>query len=268
MSLTDLDRQVYKDIVYSPPLGFKPCFEEALSYGCDVVQLKYDGWWTRIETKEGWRHFYSRTKREFKSTHLLDTHETTTMIGEYMQGTQWSQNPGRLGRTFLFDLWRHTDRDLSDLDYRSRYSVLKAIAPALSDTFTLVQNYHIIQAPLLWGSHVESNGSFEGLIFRKSTDLVAAVIYRCKMMVTAELQALSFYEGQGKFAGTLGGINARTEEDVLVDVGGGFSDDERDQIWKDQERYLNKWFEIEARAKFESGSFRHPNFIRWREDKT
>ena len=50
-------------------------------------------------------------------------------------------------------------------------------------------------------------------------------------------------------------------------VGGGFDDQQRAEIWNNQPLYLGKWFEIEARAKFESGSYRHPNFIRWRNDK-
>jgi len=266
MSLTDLDRQLYRDIEYDPSKGFEPCYEQAKQLGCDCVQLKYDGWWSRIETLNGWRRFYSRTKRDFKSTHLLDTTETSTMVGEHMQGTQWSQNPGRIGRTFLFDLWRYNTHDLTGLDYRSRYGVLKAIAITLPDTFSCVANYPISQAPLLWQSHVDSNGEFEGLIFRKSTDPVAAVVYRCKKLVTADLQAISFYEGQGKHQGRLGGITGRTETDVRVDVGGGFNDTQREEIWANQDKYLNRWFEIEARAKFESGSFRHPNFIRWRPD--
>jgi hypothetical protein len=256
MSLTDQDRQIYKDVT----------IEEAIKRGCDVVQLKYDGWWSYIVTKEGWRRFYSRTKREFRSTHLLDLDENTIMVGEHMQGTQWSQNAARLGRTYLFDIWQYGTHDLTLVDYRTRYNVLKLAAERLPDTFSLAPNYPSSLATSLWESHVEQNG-FEGLIFRKSTDPVAAVVYRCKKIVTADLQAISFYEGQGKFAGTLGGINARTESDVLVDVGGGFSDDERNKIWQNQELYLNRWFEIEARAQFTSGSFRHPNFIRWREDK-
>jgi hypothetical protein len=256
MSLTDLDRQLYRDVT----------IPEAIAKGCDVVQLKYDGWWSRIETTAGWRKFYSRTKREFKSTHLLELDETSTMVGEHMQGTQWSQSAGRIGRTYLFDIWQYNDHNLSNLDYRSRYNVLKMVAIRLPDTFTIVPNYSIEMAPALWASHVEAN-DFEGLVFRKSTDPVASVVYRCKKVVTADLQALNFYEGQGKFKGTLGGINSRTIEDTQVDVGGGFSDADRAEIWNNQSKYINCWFEIEARAKFESGSFRHPNFIRWRPDK-
>lgn len=256
MSLTDLDRQIYRDTT----------IPEAIALGCDVVQLKYDGWWSRIETALGWQKFYSRTKREFKSTHILDYETTSTMVGEHMQGTQWSQAPSHIGRTFLFDIWKYNNHDLSVLDYRTRYSLLKVVAANLADTYTVVPNYPISMASELWSSFVEQHG-FEGLVFRKSSDPVAAVVYRCKKIVTADLQALNFYEGQGKFKGTLGGINGRTEGDVLVDVGGGFSDDERNSIWEDPGKYLNKWFEIEARAQFTSGSFRHPNFIRWREDK-
>ena len=267
MDPSDADRQTFKDIVFDTDRGFQPCFEEARSYGCDVVQLKYDGWWSLIETDANVMRFYSRTAREFKSIPTLND-ITSKMVGECMQGTQWSQEPGRLGRTFLFDIWNYSTHDLSNSTYRVRYNVLQTAALNLPDTFTVVPNYFIDLAPPLWLTHVENEATgYEGIIFRKSTDPIASTIYRCKKVVTADLQIIGFYEGQGKYVGTLGGVNARTADDIRVDVGGGFSDELRNTIWQAQESYLGRWFEIKARAKFESGSYRHPNFVRWRPDK-
>jgi ATP-dependent DNA ligase len=65
----------------------------------------------------------------------------------------------------------------------------------------------------------------------------------------------------------LGAIRAHTSSGVIIDVGGGFTDTQRREIWDNQDLYLGKPFEVEARARFESGSLRHPNFVRWRFDK-
>ncbi len=105
-------------------------------------------------------------------------------------------------------------------------------------------------------------------MFRKRLGTIEEPILRQKKMVTEDLTCIGFREGQGKYRSTLGALIGFTKEGVEVDVGGGLSDDERAQIWFNQNLYLGRVFEAEARAKFASGSLRHPNFIRWRDDKS
>ena len=254
-----IDRQTYKDTDIN---GAKSC-------GCDLVQLKYDGWWTRIEIAEGWMRFYSRTARMFKETQLANTELRCTLIGEHMQGTQWAQEPGRIGRTFLFDCWSWGDTTLENVPYRDRYRVLRLAPNHLPDTFAVILSYKIEQAQELWKNYVESPSSnqFEGLVFRRTADNLSATVYRQKKIITEDLICDGFIEGMGKFTGMLGAIRAHTSAGVIIDVGGGFTDTQRREIWDNQDLYLGKPFEVEARARFESGSLRHPNFVRWRFDK-
>lgn len=254
MNLTD--RQSYKDCDIIA----------ARSFGCDLVQLKYDGWWDRIVIENGWVRHFSRTARMFKEHQLADTTVKCVLIGEHMQGTQWSQQPGRLGRTYLFDAWSWNDTDLTDMPYRDRYRIARLAPSFLPSTYEAIQCYKIDEAPVLWNQHVETN-QFEGLVFRRSPDPVSASVYRHKKTFTEDLLCEGFIEGLGKFAGTLGAIRATTKDGTSVDVGGGLTDQDRREIWDNQDLYIGRWFEVEARAKFESGSLRHPNFIRWRTDK-
>lgn len=248
------DRQIYKD----------SSIAEAIAKRCDCVQLKWDGWWSRIELANGFARFYSRTNRLFKELELpAATDFNHVLIGEHMQGTQWSQEPGRLGRTIIFDCWMCGGQDVTEIDYRSRYSLAKSIVRQLPETFSLVDNWPIAHAEDLWIRHVD----YEGLVFRNSKETIAGTIYRHKRTVTEDLLCTGFIEGMGKFVGTLGAINGETTAGVKVDVGGGFDDQQRREIWENQSFYMGKWFEMEARMKFESGSFRHPNFIKWRMDK-
>jgi len=250
-----IDRQTYKDTDISG----------ARSQGCDLVQLKYDGWWTRIEIASGWIRFYSRTARMFKELPFGDPDLRCTLIGEHMQGTQWAQEPGRIGRTFLFDCWHWADTNLADVPYRDRYRVLRLAPNILPSTFEVVTTYRISEAEVLWDNFV-TRGDFEGLVFRRAHDDVGNSVYRQKRIITDDLVCDGFIEGMGKFAGTLGAIRAHTKDNVLIDVGGGFTDSQRREIWDNQDLYLGKTFEVEARARFESGSLRHPNFVRWKSD--
>ena len=250
--MTRTNRQDYRDVT----------IDEARALGCDTCQLKFDGWWSRIEVENGVLNYYSRTARLFHTHDLAKRDPSYTLIGEHMQGTQWSQDPERLGTTYLFDIWSYEGKDLSAMPYRARYSVLKMVHLGLPSTFSLVQNYPIAQAQALWGSFVEQHG-FEGLVFRKSCDPVATPLYRYKQTVTAKVKIISLYEGKNKYTNSLGGVNTVTSDGTEVSVGGGFSDEQRRAIWSNPAAYIGRWFNLEARAKFASGSFRHPNFVDW-----
>jgi len=248
--------QTYRDGTYA----------EARDKGYDIVQLKFDGWFDRIEIGAGLVQHYSSTGRAFGFDNLMDTEVIATLLGENMRGTQWSQQPTRLGRKYLFDCFAWEGMNLSQFTYRDRYRVLWNALERLPSTYEAVRCYPISTRDELWNIQV-ATGAFEGLIYRRSTDDTSGIILREKLIITDDLQCIGFEEGLGKNAGMLGCIHARTNDDVRIDVGGGFSDDQRREIYLNQTAYLNKWFEVEARARFKSGSLRHPNFIRWRFDK-
>lgn len=242
-------------------------YKLATAAGCDLLQPKYDGWWTRLELFAGICLVYSATER-LLDTWPCDPSLSMTLIGEYMYGTQWAQDPTRKGLVYLFDCWALDGASLSGCEYRARYSVLTAYQKYFPKNFRHVDNFRIDTYENIWQACVE-NGDFEGVIFRKSKDLIDCTIYRQKLIVTIDLEVVGFKPGKpdGKYANLLGSVIGRTKDGVTVDVGGGWSDQQRIQIIDNQEVYLGLWFECEGRRQFASGSIRHPNFLRWREDK-
>lgn len=250
------DRQKYKD----------SNLDEALALGYDVIQCKYDGWWARIVCEGGKANVYTRTQR-LVLTLPIDPTINCTLIGEYLFGTQWAQNPNLLGQIHLFDCWADRGSDLSLETYRNRFAITAALRAQLPDqVFKIVENFHIATYPDIWKTFVES-GRFEGVVFRKRTSIVDDTILRCKRRVTKDLRAIRFIAGEGKHIDRLGAVVGLSEDGVEISVGGGFSDAQRDEIWEDQEVYRGRIFEIEGYAEFQSGSLRHPQFIRWRDDK-
>ena len=247
-------RQVYLD----------SSLPEALKAKCDTLQLKFDGWWCRVECLSGHCTFFSETDRELlKFSCRLLTPQDFVAVGELMTGTQWSQDPARKGKIYLFDLWQFNGEDLEALPYRHRYSLLRQLKLTLPPQFDLVQNYSIHDYKQLWDTQVATE-KFEGVVFRRSQAPAGESLLREKYSFTEDLLVVGFAEGQGKHEGRLGALHCISPHGVQVDVGGGFDDATREEVWQSQEKYFQRYCQVEARKRFESGSLRHPNFVSWR----
>lgn len=235
-------------------------YEEAREKGCDTVQLKYDGWWARVEIINGQGKVYTQTNRELPHFGFQLTTEplSCTVIGELMFGTQWSQKDTLQGKIFLFDCWDYDGQGLEGIAYRNRYAVTRSLQHRLPANFQRVQNFPINDYEKIWSQYVAS-GLFEGVVFRDSKAAVGQPVYRFKNTFTDDYYVIGFREGEGKHAGRLGALICSQG-----DVGGGLSDEQREEIWNNQDKFRFRYCQVEGRARFESGALRHPNFIGWR----
>ena len=97
-------------------------------------------------------------------------------------------------------------------------------------------------------------------------------LLKVKKMNTLDLQIIGFEEGSGRLTGTLGAILVRYKDDNVVKVGSGFTDGLREEIWKNQGKYLDTICEIsyfEPTTNQDGGeSLRFPIFKDFRTDKT
>jgi len=89
---------------------------------------------------------------------------------------------------------------------------------------------------------------------------------KLKLVQSEDLPIIGFFEGEGKYVGSLGGIIV-DRDGVPVKVGGGFSDDLRHEIWDNQDRYLGLIVEVLYHEVTPDGSLRHPRFKHFRSDK-
>ena len=101
-------------------------------------------------------------------------------------------------------------------------------------------------------------------------------LLKVKKFKTADLRVIDLYEGTGKNAGKLGGINIEFEHKgkrYICGCGSGFTDEERDLYWKNKDLLIGKiveiqYFEISQNADCSYG-LRFPTWLgRIREDKT
>lgn len=97
---------------------------------------------------------------------------------------------------------------------------------------------------------------------------------KLKPFIEVSLTIKSFEEGTGKNVGRLGAILCEGVEDgktIVVSVGGGFSEEQREDFWKHRESLVGKVVEVRADAitknqdeKNENYSLRFPRFLRFR----
>lgn len=240
--------------------------DSARERGYDIVQLKYDGWWTRIVFTKEEVQFYSQTNRLYATMSPNTELVGTVLISEAMRGTQWSEHPDRKGKFFLHDIWQYQNASCQDMKYIDRYKLLRRVEPKLLDNFRVVACYPISEAEAVWQRFVMNEG-YEGVVFRRTISPVDDVLMRYKREYTLDGIAVGYEMGIGKHEGRLGSIRFKLLNGTEAMVGGGYTDAEREEIVANWPHYLGRWGEFTANAVFESGNMRHARFVRWREDK-
>ena len=90
---------------------------------------------------------------------------------------------------------------------------------------------------------------------------------KLKAVEDVDLRVESLVQGEGKYYGMLGAVIVRFKG-KRVNVGSGFSDEERRIYWDDPSLIQGKVIEIQYHEITPDGSLRHPRFVRVREDKS
>lgn len=241
-----------------------------------VFQLKFDGIWAKIVLdSKGTASVYSKTgqlKTAFRyDTHLLSFKRgETVLIAEYMYGSQWAKKEGREGLLYVFDCLVFDGQDISTFEYSRRKQFADSVATELGGRFKTIASYATSKLGQVW-LQLEKERSYEGIVLRRLSSTWFTTLYKLKLEVEDDYVILGGYAGEGKHEGRLGGFHAAQYKNgtltEIMRVGGGFSDAQREEFWKNLHSYTGKVMLVQGKSRFDSGALRHPNFVRIRDDK-
>lgn len=169
---------------------------------------------------------------------------------------------------------------------RKRIALLEAIRPVVNEMPNVELLPHItVDLDTFEGkSQLERyakdmvNAGFEGIMIK---ELEAP--YECKRntfwmkwkpTITVDLEVVGVEEGTGRNLGRLGALVCAGTDDgkeITVNVGSGFSDADRDNLWSDRNLVVGRTVEIlcDVITQNQDGTYslRFPRFVRFRDDK-
>lgn len=90
---------------------------------------------------------------------------------------------------------------------------------------------------------------------------------KLKFEESHDLEIIGYQEGSGKNKGRLGAFICKGFKGETINVGGGLSDEQREEVWKKKETYIGKIIEVKCQEKTKDGSMRFPVLVRFRDDK-
>lgn len=125
-------------------------------------------------------------------------------------------------------------------------------------------------------SELRDKNNWEGLMVRNGSHPYeykrTMSLLKLKKMMDDEFEIIGFTKGTGKFEGTLGAITIKLPTGESVEVGSGFSSDDRDYIWQAQNQILNSDYKLKVQYfektvdKNGNNSLRFPVFKAFRKD--
>jgi len=234
------------------------------------VEPKYDGWFGRLELSGKQWHLYSRTDRLLEHGTLKRSIKPTTLLGEYLFGTQWAKSrPEQYGRIALFGCARLRGKQLDPHNDATRTILAAWLKQSENETLVercfLVERFPASQCRRVWQQYVDGQ-DFEGLVFG------GAHLARMKTEITQDYVCMGFEQSDSDRHGSWGVRSViaglyQNKRLVRVCSVGGINDEQRRQFHQQPNQYIGRVFEAAGKRLTKRGALRHPNFLRWRPDK-
>lgn len=262
-------RPPIRDTVIDDPLFYQ---------GGWTVELKQNGRWGWLIIQNGLGRIFTRANMACGEEFKFLTHFNAVLAGEYMFSSNWAYQHGEEGVFHAFDLLQVDCLTIHRMELVARRPALWQLVKQLSNPKIKVNPTWAVedvdQVRKLWDTYVEQGG-YEGLVFKHSKETFGYPWFRVKKRFTVDYVVVGFAEGGGKNKGRLGGLQGGLfmpdgSLKFCCQVGGGFSDEQRQEIWDHQDDYFGRVFEAYGWDVYSSGALRHPNVDGnhiWRDDK-
>ena len=250
------------------------------------VQPKLDGY-RAFSNAEGNHELRSRNGKEYKNfpqivealkeacpEYLLLDGEIMSDDFQAMQKTAFRQDGKEVGdvRYHVFDIVTREEWSAreGEYDFESRHDSLCALLEH-NDLIKVVETIECNSWDEIYAIHERFiKEGYEGTMVRanvpyqfKRTDYLAKI----KDMLSMDCKVIDMEEGRNSFTGMMGKINVLQENGVKCGVGSGFTQADREVMWKHEDLVVGRLAEIKYQELTKDGVMRFPVFVRWRDDK-
>ena len=198
---------------------------------------------------------FTALMRQARRKYDVDVKDTYLCLFDYLPLTEWESKKTILGASARYEELDRRIKNAKKLSYIR--CVPNFIVPAnyknikeLHDTF-VSQGYE--------GAMVKDNSA--PYLFGRGYEVM-----KFKEFFDADLEIEGFTEGTGKHSGKLGAVIVKFNG-VEVQVGSGFNDELREQIWDDKDSFLGRIIEVRYQEITPDGSLRFPTFKCFRNDR-
>lgn len=264
--------------------------ESDLPKECAIVQPKLDGVrCIAIVSENGAVELYTRNGSKLSGYEEIENElSTTSLLGFVFDGeiigsnfdnimeSLFAKQVGKQATYCIFDCMT-----LEEFETRNCSKEYSQRLELVEDAFLNYKNLKSITSTYLYESEIteanikklcelEVSCGYEGIVikdslaryeFKRSKSWI-----KYKNMLTDDYEVIDAQEGEGKYKGTLGALLVDVDG-VVVKVGSGFSDEQRDTIWQNFSQFENTIAEVQYQEKTKDGSLRFPVFIKFRDDK-
>lgn len=167
-------------------------------------------------------------------------------------------------------------KDASTQMYKERRAILDTIQSGQFTQVVPVLDVITKHGIPKWSNYASDQG-WEGIMLNYANGYYrtkrSAELLKVKKMHTADLEIVGFNQAiDGKNAGQLQSINVKLDDENIVQVGSGLTEELRLEIWNNQDKYLGAMVEIQyfELSENQNGgkSLRFPVFKDFRFDKT
>jgi DNA ligase 1 len=263
-----------------------------LTYPC-YSQTKLDGY--RLIYRKG--QFYSRSGKTLGNKNLPTYLKSLYSVEDYvLDGEIYDKSVGfnelqtilnsyekplpNSLKFVVFDCMTLKDWDTQTCKkpYSERLNLLRSVLNGEVADYQKVidMSTDVVNSPAeaveLYKEHLKSGceGSMlkdiNGLYKWKRVSLRSGEMVKLKPFKSIDVPIIDYYEGKGKNTGLLGGVVVDLGTNTC-EVGSGFTDEQRKEVWNNKSKYLGKIIEVKFLEFTEDKSLRHPIFIRFRTDK-
>lgn len=261
--------------------------------GTWYVEPKLDGNRVVLLDSKGWSRngkVYAQCQPVIDTFEKLDPKffEKFVIDGEMMGNLGFDKSSGALRRikdtkeaTFTYWIFDVIDRDhweeMNTDTFRTRRGLLEELGDKIAEAG--VENVKVVPSIRVDNpTHAEAMSfcdkfvidGFEGAMFKDGASPYVFKrgrnVLKVKKFHDIDLRVTSLYEGKGKHRGRLGGLVV-DHLGVETKVGSGFNDALREEIWKNQESWVNATVQVQYQDIGSQGSLRFPVFIMRRIDK-